>query len=558
MSIPQRRARLQPPAPLPPASPEPRDEAQAQRLAEWLAPLLVSLLGLALWLHQLGGVAYRDWDEGFYTVVAREMLKTGDWLHPHYLDQPFLVKPPLLFWLTALGYQLGGSSELAGRWPSTVISALAMPLIYGIARHLFRRRDAAVIAALSMASLLPAARLGRLVMMDGPSTTFLLVMLLGAVLGRDRPAWRLAIGLGFGAALLCKGSLGLLFLLMVLAFSCLDSGLGSLRCPWLGLGLLLGLAPMLLWFGLQVRRYGHAYLAVSFEQQLSKRVATGIEGHSQPFWYYIPELIKWLLPWLLLAGCGVRVAWRQGEVRWLQLLLVPPALYLLAISAMQTKLPWYILPLLPFVALAAAVPLAAAWRGSSLLQRPFWVATFAILALIGLAAALILLGLPGQSGWTPSIGLIALGFGLSALFAARGRQRAMVVSLLAGQLLALLALFSSPHWLWELAESFEVRPVGALLRQHVAPYDRVLITFPTGRPSLDWYCHCSVLPISSSQLADIKTRGTAAFLLLDEPNRRRWFVDAQVLGQASGFSLVRVQPPQANIGGGTSAAAQKN
>jgi hypothetical protein len=67
-----------------------------------------------------------------------------------------------------------------------------------------------------------------------------------------------------------------------------------------------------------------------------------------------------------------------------------------------------------------------------------------------------------------------------------------------------------------------------------------------------------VLPISSSQLADIKTKRTATFLLLDEPNRRRWFGDAQVLGQASGFSLVRVQPPQANIGAGTSAAAQKN
>ncbi|MFN7900692.1 MAG: ArnT family glycosyltransferase, partial [Synechococcaceae cyanobacterium] len=487
--------------PLTPQSPAERKPGLGPRLAlalspqlEWLAPLLVTLLALGVWLHQLGGVAYRDWDEGFYTVVAREMLESGDWLHPHYLDQPFLIKPPLLFWLTALGYHLGGTTELAGRWPSAVVSSLAVPLTYAIARQVFQRRDTAVIAALALLTFLPAARLARLVMMDGPSTSFLLLMLLAAVLGRDRPRWRLAIGVGFGAALLCKGSLGLLFLLMVLAFSALDSGLGSLRCPWLGLGLLLGLAPVVLWFALQVREYGNTYLVVSFEQQLSKRVASGIEGHSQPFWYYIPELIKGLFPWLPLAGLGVREAWRRGQTRCCQLLLVPSGLYLLAISITQTKLPWYILPLLPFVALAAALPLAESWRGASLLQRPFWVATWALLALIGLVVALRLLALPGQGSWLPVVSLAALAFGLTALFALQGRPRALVVSLLAGQLLALLALFSSPHWLWELAESFEVRPVAALLSRHVRPHATVLITYPGGRPSLDWYCHCSVLP----------------------------------------------------------------
>lgn len=543
MLIPQRRVRTAPADPLPQSNQEPAWQRWLRRYADWLAPLLVSLLAMGVWLHQLGDVPFRDWDEGFYTVVAREMLETGDWLHPHYLDQPFLVKPPLLFWLTALGFQIGGLSELAGRWPSAFVSALAVPLTYAIARQVSQRRDMAVIAAIVLITVLPAARLGRLVMMDGPSTTFLLVMLLGAVLGKDRPPWRLAIGLGLGAALLCKGSLGLLFLLMVLAFSVFDSGLASLRCPWLGLGLALGLAPALLWFGLQVREYGSAYLALSFEQQLSKRVASGIEGHSQPFWYYVPELIKGLFPWLLLAGLGVREAWRQGQERCCRLLLLPAGLYGLAISITQTKLPWYILPLLPFVAMAAALPLAQAWRGSTLLRHPFWQALWALLALIGLAAMLSLRQLPGQGGWLPAVSLVTLGFALSALFALLGRPRALVVSLLACQLLAMLALFSSPHWLWELAESFEVRPVAALLRRHVRPHGTVLMTYPGGRPSLDWYCHCSVLPASAAQLADLQAKETATpLLLLDEPSRSQWFPQAPVLGQAQGFSLVSPQP----------------
>ena len=384
--------------------------------------------------------------------------------------------------------------------------------------------------------------------------------MLGAVLGRDRPPWRIAIGMGFGAALLCKGSLGLLFLLMVLAFSVFDSGLASLRCPWLGLGVLLGLAPGLLWFALQVRAYGNGYLALSFEQQLSKRVASGIEGHSQPFWYYGPELIKGVFPWLLLAGLGVRELWRQGQSRACLLLLLPGGLYLLAISITQTKLPWYILPLLPFVALAAAVPLAAAWHGSTLLRHPFWVGTWSLLALIGAVVLLQLLWLPGQGGWLPVVSLATLGFALSALFAATGRPRAFVVSLLAGQLLALFALFSSPHWLWELAESFDVRPVAALLRQHARPHETVWIAAPGGRPSLDWYCHCAVLPASPARLTELRALAASGLspipagrgrgpgqeapgplLLVQELYRQRWFGDAPLLGQASGFSLVRVE-----------------
>ncbi|MFN7898932.1 MAG: hypothetical protein ACK5N0_04585, partial [Synechococcaceae cyanobacterium] len=96
----------------------------------------------------------------------------------------------------------------------------------------------------------------------------------------------------------------------------------------------------------------------------------------------------------------------------------------------------------------------------------------------------------------------------------------------------------SPHWLWELAESFDVRPVGALLRRHVPAHATVLMTFPGGRPSLDWYCHCAVLPANPALLADLQAKGTAAVLLLDGPSRRRWFAEAPVLGEAEGFSLV--------------------
>lgn len=515
------------------------------RWGELIALTLVTALGLLLWLHNLGGVPLRDWDEATYAVVARGMLERGDWMRPQYFDQPFQVKPPLLFWLVALGYRLGGPSELAARLPCALLSALGIPLLYGIARAVFPLRATAVIAALGFATLLPAARLSRLVMMDGPSTTFLLLMLFGAVLGRDRPPWRLAIGLGCGAAMLCKGSLGLLLLAMVLAFALWDGGLASLRSRWLWLGLVLGLLPVVLWYAQQARTYGGGYLLFNLEQQISQRISSGIEGHSEPFWYYIPELLKGTLPSLLLAAAGFATAWRQRQQRWARLLLLPPALYLLAISLTETKLPWYILPLLPFLALAAAVPLSALWSGESLLRRPVWVVLFALLALAGLVGAVVLQARQQEVSLVLAAALIGCGLAwVSVQLRRRRQQRQLVVVLLGSQYLALMALFSSGTWLWELDESFAAQPVAALLRQHVPRHAVVLTSYPYGRPSLDWYCHCQVLPRTPQQLRQDITASRlspqeAPLFLLDDASRRALLPQAAPLGQAEGFSLLR-------------------
>ena len=101
---------------------------------------------------------------------------------------------------------------------------------------------------------------------------------------------------------------------------------------------------------------------------------------------------------------------------------------------------------------------------------------------------------------------------------------------------------------------------------------RSWIAAPGGRPSLDWYCHCAVLPASPARLAALRAQAgpgpgpvlagpgqgsrqeaPGPLLLLDERFRRSWFGDAPLLGQASGLSLVRVQErSQAD------SAAQKN
>ena len=71
---------------------------------------VVGFVALSFW-YDLGGYALLDNNEGIYAQIAREMLESGNYVTPFFNGMPYLEKPPLLFWLTALSYQLFGVSE---------------------------------------------------------------------------------------------------------------------------------------------------------------------------------------------------------------------------------------------------------------------------------------------------------------------------------------------------------------------------------------------------------------------------------------------------------------
>ena len=68
--------------------------------------------------YRLGAPGLMDPDEGRYAEIAREFFVRGDWLIPQLNLLPYLEKPPLVYWLTALGFKVFGYSETAARLPS--------------------------------------------------------------------------------------------------------------------------------------------------------------------------------------------------------------------------------------------------------------------------------------------------------------------------------------------------------------------------------------------------------------------------------------------------------
>src|SRR2546428_9570285 len=174
-------------------------------------------LSLLLFFVKLG-MPFLDPDEGLYATIAHEMLSRGDWIIPHMNGLPYLEKPPLYFWLTALTFQLFGLSEWATRLWSALAALGTVLLTWRIGRRLYGRR------AGLLAGLVIATAVGNTPYVRKASTDQLFVFCLTlAMYGFLRDAERADRGrarfllfyLGVALAVLAKGLIGMFPVLIV-------------------------------------------------------------------------------------------------------------------------------------------------------------------------------------------------------------------------------------------------------------------------------------------------------------------------------------------------------
>ena len=75
----------------------------------------ITIISGILFLSFLDNLPLKDWDEGTYALIAREIVRTGDWVYLQLPGEPFLMKPPLGMWLIAASYTVGGINEFTTR-----------------------------------------------------------------------------------------------------------------------------------------------------------------------------------------------------------------------------------------------------------------------------------------------------------------------------------------------------------------------------------------------------------------------------------------------------------
>jgi 4-amino-4-deoxy-L-arabinose transferase-like glycosyltransferase len=341
--------------------------------------------------------------------------------------------------------------------------------------------------------------------------------------------------LGVGLISLTKGLLVVPLAAIAGAFLLVDRQFSLLKSPYLWLGLLLGNAPVVAWYIAQWQHYGTSFLQVHFQSQGLERLSQTVENNGGAPWYYLLELLKYTWPWLIFLPGGLYLAWQKRRSSWGCLVLIGTIGYLLIISVMNTKLPWYIMPVYPFLALAVAAQLTEFWQNHQRYPR-FLIGIFGFLSVAGLAGCVYFILADPQPVLIIMGGVVALTMGVVAWYVQQNNPR-FILMLFLGMYLILGLLMTSKSWLWELNEAFPVKPVAALIREHTSPNQVVYTSFGYGRPSLNFYSERQVIPADATTLQQLWS--TKPYLLLDSATLTKLSLpDSVSLGTAEGFTLV--------------------
>lgn len=209
-------------------------------------------------------------------------------------------------------------------------------------------------------------------------------------------------------------------------------------------------------------------------------------------------MIKYTLPWLLFWFGGLYLAWQKRATSWGALTLIGTVGYLGVISLMKTKLPWYIMPLYPFFAIAVAAQLSEFWKNSKHLPR-YLTIILGLLVLVGFIGLLYFVLADPQPSLIVMSVVVALTMGTSAWVAQKNNPKFIII-LLVGMYLILGLLMTSKSWIWELNEAFSVKPVAALIRERTNTNAVIYISFGYRRPSLDFYSERQVIPSDTNTL----------------------------------------------------------
>ena len=363
----------------PPVQSPSSDPSLAARVG-W-AVLIVSTLCVCYFSH-LGAIGLVGPDEPRYAWIAREMAETGDWVTPRLYGKPWFEKPPLYYWGAALSFKLFGVSEAAARLPSAVSALLGTLALAWLAWRLYGVETACWLLLL-LPTTVGMIGFSHAAATDMPFSAMLSIAMVAAAVvvrlapeanasmvgdaaaGRASPpatkAWLTLVAFGFflGLAVLAKGPAAIILcggamFLWALCTKCWRDVFRLLH----PIAVAAFCCTALPWYILCGRRNPDFFRVFIIEHNF-KRYLTPEFQHVQPFWYYIPILLLALLPWTNLlswsASFGAQRLLREKQLSAAVTFFVSWTLFVVIFfSISRSKLPGYILPAIPAIAILLA------------------------------------------------------------------------------------------------------------------------------------------------------------------------------------------------------------
>jgi 4-amino-4-deoxy-L-arabinose transferase-like glycosyltransferase len=402
------------------------EQWEKQPILAWTASAVWILLicWLAFWWN-LGNIGLIDETEPLFAEAARQMTLTGDWITPYFNGATRFDKPPLVYWLMAIGYQTIGVNEWSVRLPSA-LSAIGLTIFSFITLRRFgypspaavdRRRqtiDRQRWTAAWIGAALVALNAQTIVWARTGVSDMLLSGCIGATLlcffwGYAQPSqpqvqvrWYLAFYMFSALAVLTKGPVGIVLPGLVIGSFLLYLGNAKVVLREMNLlrGSLLFLLLVLPWYVLVIQANGWEYINAFFGYHNIERFTSVVNNHAAPWFFYFVVVLLGFAPWsvYLPAAIGRLQFWQRSH--WQQ----QPRPTHLGIFALMwftaifgfftiavTKLPSYVLPLMP----AAAILIGLLW--SDLMTRRQLPRSVLVSAIVNLG---FLIGLAGAVAYS--------------------------------------------------------------------------------------------------------------------------------------------------------------
>ena len=344
-------------------------------LASWRPYALLGALCLALYTPGMTAIPVLDRDEARFAQATRQMLETGDFLHIRFQNEPRNQKPAGIYWLQAAAVRAFSTPEANAIWPyrlpSLLGAGLAAMLTFGFGRAVLRESgepDEVATPTAVIGAVLLACAIGTMAEAHIAKTDAALLAAIVAAQGAlgvayVRSSFGKSVGLGIVAvfwlaeigAIFLKGPLApALAIVTAATLSIADRDVRWLRGlrPIAGLIVtVLVVAPWL--YGIQRATEGR-FLADSLGHDFLSKLVGAQESHGAPPFYFLLLAMITFWPGSLLLAPALIQSWQRHEhvvVRFLLAWIVPAWVVL---ELIPTKLPHYVLPLYPALALLVA------------------------------------------------------------------------------------------------------------------------------------------------------------------------------------------------------------
>lgn len=461
---------------------------------------------------KLGGLLLFDVDEAVFSEATREMVETGNYITPTYNYEPRYDKPILFYWLQAIAYKLFGISESAARLPSAITGVGLAAITFFFIKRLYGQR-VALLAGLCLILNLQFFVYTHSAVTDMTLTLFITASLYSFYLGfhqyhtshiAHHNKWYMLCWVFAALAALTKGIIGILFPAAIVFVYLLTAGrLSDIKTLLAPKYILVFLAVAAPWYIAQFYINGWEFFNAFIIKHHFKRYTDVISSHSGPIYFYVPVILAGFFPWVAFLPNAFYRGIKEKGLYLFALIWFSVVFVFFSISG--TKLPNYIMPLFPAMAIMAGLTINNFIEGR--LKKAWLYASVISLVTIAIAIAMTSFVLPYQVAMEINlphylfwgIGICFIVIALFSLTILTGKQYPLSIGGIALAVTVLLIIL----------RTYVVPPVNLQLQKTLYQYssyawenlgdDGLLATYEINQPSIAFYSRKRILKLDGEE-----------------------------------------------------------